>query len=149
MHRFPLPALRACTTCAVLLVSCQSPVALNQTTATRPPAQPTQPGLSFEIAGPSQIDTNGPFSWEAFAFGGSGGPFSWEAFAFGGSGQYQYWWEVTRQGEQQPTTTTSGRKLSLLVIDTDGDMVLRLTVTSGNQTRVESFAVRNCIGGCK
>jgi len=135
MHRFPLPALRACTTCAVLLVSCQSPVALNQTTATRPPAQPTQPGLSFEIAGPSQIDTNGPFSWEAFAFGGSG--------------QYQYWWEVTRQGEQQPTTTTSGRKLSLLVIDTDGDMVLRLTVTSGNQTRVESFAVRNCIGGCK
>ncbi len=135
MHRFPLPALRACTTCAVLLVSCQSPVALNQTTATRPPAQPTQPGLSFEIAGPSQIDTNGPFSWEAFAFGGSG--------------QYQYWWEVTRQGEQQPTTTTSGRKLSLLVIDTDGDMVLRLTVTSGNQTRVESLAVRNCIGGCK
>ena len=135
MPRFPLPALRACTTCAVLLVSCQSPVALNQTTATRPPAQPTQPGLSFEIAGPSQIDTNGPFSWEAFAFGGSG--------------QYQYWWEVTRQGEQQPTTTTSGRKLSLLVIDTDGDMVLRLTVTSGNQTRVESLAVRNCIGGCK
>ena len=135
MHRFPLPALRACTTCAVLLVSCQSPVALNQTTATRPPAQPTQPGLSFEIAGPSQIDTNGPFSSEAFAFGGSG--------------QYQYWWEVTRQGEQQPTTTTSGRKLSLLVIDTDGDMVLRLTVTSGNQTRVESLAVRNCIGGCK
>ena len=135
MHRFPLPALRACTTGAVLLVSCQSPGALNQTTATRPPAQPTQPGLSFEIAGPSQIDTNGPFSWEAFAFGGSG--------------QYQYWWEVTRQGEQQPTTTTSGRKLSLLVIDTDGDMVLRLTVTSGNQTRVESLAVRNCIGGCK
>ena len=132
MHRFPLPAL---ATCAVLLVGCQSPVALNQTTATRPPAQPTQPGLSFEIAGPSQIDTNGPFSWEAFAFGGSG--------------QYQYWWEVTRQGEQQPTTTTSGRKLSLLVIDTDGDMVLRLTVTSGNQTRVESLAVRNCIGGCK
>ena len=135
MHRFPLPALRACTTCAVLLVSCQSPVALNQTTATRPPAQPTQPTLSFEISGPSQIDTNGPFSWVAFAFGGSG--------------QYQYRWDVTRQAGQQPITTSSERGLSLLVTDSDGDIVLRLTVTSGNQTRVESLAVRNCIGGCK
>jgi len=135
MHRFPLPALHACTTCAVLLVGCQSPVAPVQTTAPRPPAQPAQPTLSFEISGPSRIDTNGPFSWVAFAFGGSG--------------QYQYRWEVTRQGEQQPTTTTSERGLSLLVTDSDGDMVLRLTVTSGNQTRVESLAVRNCIGGCK
>ena len=135
MHRFPLPALHACTTCAVLLVGCQSPVAPVQTTAPRPPAQPTQPGLSFEIAGPSRIDTNGPFSWVAFPFGGSG--------------QYQYRWEVTRQGEQQPSATTNERGLSLLVIDSDGDMVLRLTVTSGNQTRVESLAVRNCIGGCK
>jgi len=135
MPRFPLPALRACTTCAVLLVGCQSPVAPVQSTATRPPAQPAQPGLSFEIAGPSRIETTGPFSWVAFAFGGSG--------------QYQYRWEVTRQGEQQPTTTTSEQGLSLLVTDSDGDMVLRLTVTSGNQTRVESLAVRNCIGGCK
>ena len=135
MHRFPLPALRACTTGAVLLVSCQSPVALNQTTATRPPAQPTQPGLSFEIAGPSQIDTNGPFSWEAFAFGGSSG--------------YQYQWDVARQPGQQPSTVTYERRLSLLVTATDGDLLLRLTVTSGNQTRVESLAVRNCIGGCK
>src|SRR6266516_2523786 len=132
MPRFPLPALRACTTCAVLLVGCQSPVAPVQSTATR---QPAQPGLSFEIAGPSRIETTGPFSWVAFAFGGSG--------------QYQYRWEVTRQGEQQPTTTTSEQGLSLLVTDSDGDMVLRLTVTSGNQTRVESLAVRNCIGGCK
>ena len=135
MHRFPLPALYACTACAALLVGCQSPVALDQTTAPRPPAQPTQPTLSFEISGPSQIDTNGPFSWVAFAFGGSG--------------QYQYRWEVTRQGEQQPSATTNERGLSLLVIDTDGDMVLRLTVTSGNQTKVASFGVRNCIGGCK
>jgi len=135
MHRFPLPALHACTTCAVLLVGCQSPVAPVQTTAPRPPAQPAQPTLSFEISGPSRIDTNGPFSWVAFAFGGSG--------------QYQYRWEVTRQGEQQPSATTNERGLSLLVIDTDGDMVLRLTVTSGNQTKVASFGVRNCIGGCK
>jgi len=135
MPRFPLPALRACTTCAVLLVGCQSPVAPVQSTAPRPPAQPTQPTLSFEISGPSQIDTNGPFSWVAFAFGGSG--------------QYQYRWDVTRQAGQQPITTSSERGLSLLVTDSDGDMVLRLTVTSGNQTRVESLAVRNCIGGCK
>jgi len=135
MHRFPLPALYACTACAALLVGCQSPVALDQTTAPRPPAQPTQPTLSFEISGPSQIDTNGPFSWVAFAFGGSG--------------QYQYRWDVTRQAGQQPITTSSERGLSLLVTDSDGDMVLRLTVTSGNQTRVESLAVRNCIGGCK
>ena len=140
MRRFPFPALRAYTY-AMLLVGCQSPVAPDRPLPRAQPGQPGQPGQpaqptpSFEIAGPTRINTNGTFSWEAFAFGGSG--------------QYQYWWEVTRQGEQQPTTTTSGRKLSLLVIDTDGDMVLRLTVTSGNQTRVESFAVRNCIGGCK
>jgi hypothetical protein len=128
---FPLSALRACT-CAVLLVACQSPAAPDQPTAPRPPAQPS---LSFQISGPSRIDTNGPYSWEAFAFGGSG--------------QYQYQWDVTRQGGQQLTTTNFARKLSLLVTDTDGDMVLRLTVTSGTQTRVESLGVRNCIGGCK
>ena len=134
MRRFPFPALLACTTCAVLLVGCESPAALHQSTSSTPPT-PTQQSLSFEIAGPSRIDADGPFSWDAFAFGGSG--------------QYQYRWEVTRQGEQQPTTTTSEQGLSLRVTDSDGDMVLRLTVTSGNQTRVESLAVRNCIGGCK
>lgn len=134
MHRFPLIALRACTTCAVLLVACESPAALHQSTPSTPARPPTQQSLSFEIAGPSRIDT--------------GGPYSWEGFAFGGSGSYQYRWEVTRQAGQEPTTTASERKLSLLVTDADGDMVLRLTVTSGNQTRVESFGVRNCIGGC-
>src|SRR5436309_514421 len=121
MRRFTLRALRACT-CAVLLVGCQSPVAPNQPTSPPRPPPPAQPTLSFEIGGPSQIDTDGPFSWEAFAFGGSGG--------------YQYRWEVTRQAGQEPTTTTAGRKLSLLVTATDGDMLLRLTVTSGTQTRV-------------
>ena len=128
MYRSPLPALLSCTTWAVLLVGCQSPVAPHQS------APRASPSLSFEIAGPSQIDAEGPFSWEAFAFGGSG--------------QYQYRWEVTRQNGQLPTTTT-GSGLSLLVTATDGDMLLRLTVTSGNQTKVASFAVRNCIGGCK
>lgn len=132
MRRFPLPALRACTTCAVLLVGCQSTVAPDQAT---PPPPPAQPSLSFQIGGPSRIDAKGPFSWEAFAFGGSG--------------EYQYRWEVTRQAGQQPTTTTIERKLSLLVTHTDGDIGLRVTVTSGTQTKVESFAVRNCIGGCE
>lgn len=132
MHRFPLIALRACTTCAVLLVGCESPAALHQSTPSTPPRPPTEQSLSFQIAGPSRIDT--------------GGPFSWEAFAFGGSGSYQYRWDVTRQAGQQ--STTNERTLSLLVTDTDGDMVLKLTVTSGNQTRVGTFGVRNCISGC-
>ena len=131
MHRLPLPAFLACTTCAVLLVACESPVAVDQSTSAPRPAQSS---LSFQIGGPSQIDSDGPYSWEAFAFGGSGG--------------YQYRWEVTRQPGLQPTTTTFGRKLSLLVTDTDGDLALRLTVTSGNQTRVETFGVRNCIRRC-
>jgi hypothetical protein len=133
MRRFPFPALLACTTCAVLLVGCESPVALHQSTSSTPPPT-TQQSLSFEIAGPSQIDADGTFSWDAFVFGGSG--------------QYQYRWEVTRQAGQQPTTTTTGPGLSLHVTDTDGDIVLRLTVTSGTQTRVETLAVKNCIGGC-
>jgi len=129
MRRFPLPALCAYTTCAVLLVGCQSPV------APVPPPPPVEQGqsLSFQISGPSQID--------------AGGSFSWEAFAFGGSGAYQYQWEVTRLAGQQ-YTAGSERKLSLHVLDTDGDLVLRLTVTSGNQTRVQNLGVRNCIGGC-
>ncbi|OLC85232.1 MAG: hypothetical protein DMD38_09265 [Gemmatimonadetes bacterium] len=129
MRHFPLAALHACTACAVLLIGCQSAVAPVQPTPPPPPAQ----SLSFEISGPSQIDASGSFSWEAIAFGGSG--------------EYQYLWEVTRPGQQ--ITTNTGRKLSLLVTDTDGDLVLRLTVTSGDQSRVQSLSVSNCIGGCR
>jgi len=129
MRRSPLLALHACT--AVLLIGCQSPVAPVQLS---PPARP-QPSqsLSFEISGPSRIDTDGSFSWQAFAFGGSGG--------------YQYRWEVTRQSGQQLIVTE--RTLSLLVTADDGDIVLRLTVTSGGQTRVDSRGVSNCINGCR
>lgn len=131
MRRFPLTALLG-----VLLVGCQSSVAPYVPT----PQQPSGQSLSFEISGPSRIDYNGPVSWEAFAFGGSGA--------------YQYRWEVTRlAGTQaaittQATTTTVDRRFSLLVTETDGNLVLRVTVTSGDQVRVENFAVRNCIGGC-
>src|SRR4051794_32178031 len=116
MRGFSLHALRACTF-AALLVGCQSAVAPVQPTSAPPP--PPGQSVSFEIAGPSQIDTVGSFSWEAFAFGGSGA--------------YQYRWEVTRHTGQQ--VFTSERTLSLHVVDTDGDMVLTLTVTSGNQIR--------------
>lgn len=128
MRRFPLPALYACA-CALLLIGCQSAV------APVPPAPPPPSGqsLSFQISGPSQIDINGLVSWEVFAFGGSG--------------DYQYLWEVTRQGGEQITTSTQ-RKLSLFITEGDGDLSLKLTVTSGTQTRVESVEVSNCIGGC-
>ena len=43
---------------------------------------------------------------------------------------------------------TTEQGVSLLVTDTDGDMVLTLTVTSGDQANIQSFRVRNCIGGC-
>ncbi len=129
MRRFPLPALHAGITCAALLVACQSPVELP------PPRQspPSASSVSFEIAGPSRID--------------AGGSFTWVAFAFGGSGAYQYRWEVTRHAGQE-LTTGSEQSLSLHVLETDGDLVLRLTVTSDNQSRAQSFGVRNCIGGC-
>ena len=126
MRRFPL---HACTACFVLLIGCESAVSPVQ--PTQPP--PSAPSVSFEIAGPSRID--------------AGGSFTWVAFAFGGSGAYQYRWEVTRHAGQQ-LTTGSEQKLSLHVLETDGDLVLRLTVTSGDQTRVQNLGVRNCIGGC-
>jgi len=128
MRRSLFHALRACT-CAALLVGCESAVAPVHPTPP-PPAQ----SLSFEIAGPSRIDATGSFSWEAFAFGGSGA--------------YQYQWDVTRLAGQQFVTTNTERKLSLFVADADGDMLLTLTVTSGNEIRVQRFGVRNCIGGC-
>jgi hypothetical protein len=130
MRRFSLPALHACTTCVVLLIGCQS--AVEPVSPTPPP--PSAPSLSFEISGPSQIDANGAFTWEAFVFGGSGA--------------YRYQWEVKRQGAGRQITITTGRKLSLDVTDNDGDIVLRLTVTSDMQTSVQSFGVRNCISGC-
>jgi hypothetical protein len=131
MRRFPLHALRACT-CAVLLVGCQSAVDANPSPPSPPPPSSGQ-SLSFEISGPSQIDASGAFSWEVFAFGGSG--------------QYQYQWVVTNQAGQLLATTTE-RRLSLDVADADGDLVLTLTVSSGYEKRVESFDVANCIGGC-
>jgi len=126
MLRFPLHAY---TTCAVLLIGCQSAL------APRPPAPPAppDPSLSFEIAGPYQIDVNGAFSWEAFAFGGSG--------------VYEYQWLVTNRIGQLIGSATD-RTLSLLVDDTDGDLLLTLTVTSGSQSRVATIGVRNCVGGC-
>ena len=135
MLRFPLHALRACT-CAMLLVGCQSAVA---PTPPPPPPAPWLPSLSVEVSGPFRIDAIGSFSWEVFAFGGDG--------------EYHYRWEVTRQAgqqlaAQQPIPTTTGRTLSLLVTDTDGDLLLRLTVTSGRETQVKSIVVRNCIRGC-
>ncbi len=129
MRRVPLFSLCASITSAVLLVGCQSPVALPPP----PPSSPAGQSLSFQISGPSQIDINGLVSWEVFAFGGSG--------------DYQYLWEVTGQAGQQITTSTQ-RKLSLFITDGDGDLSLKLTVTSGNQTRVESVEVSNCIAGC-
>lgn len=129
MRRVPRFALTASITSALLLVGCQSAL------APVPPAPPPPSGqaLSFEISGPSQIELNGLVSWEVFAFGGSG--------------DYQYLWEVTNQAGQQITTSTQ-RRLSLLITDGDGDLSLKVTVTSGNQTRVGEVEVSNCIGGC-
>ena len=126
MRRFPLPALRAWT-CAVLLVGCRSTVAPIVL-----PALPPTPPVSVEISGPSRIDSKGPYRWEAFAFGGSGG--------------FRYSWVVMRQAGQSMATTEQG--VSLLVTGADGDMMLTLTVTSGDQANIQSFSVRNCIGGC-
>ena len=125
MRPFLLPTLGICTTCVTLLVGCQSPVAPNL-----PP--PPEPILSFQIAGPSRIDTKGSFTWEAFAFGGSGG--------------YQYQWQVTGPAGSQGNGT--GRRLALIVTAADGDLLLSLRVTSGTQSRAQSLRVRNCIGGC-
>ena len=127
--------ISAFATLAVLLVGCQSPI------PTDPEKSQPTPSLSAEIAGPSQINAIGQFSWEAFAFGGSGA--------------YQYQWEVARQlGEQATTATLVGttgtqRKLSLQITGSGGDLLLRLTVRSGDQAYIGSIEVRNCIGGCR
>ena len=126
MRRFPLPAY---ATCAALLIGCQSPVAVV------PPAAParSEPSLSLEISGPSRIDNDDPHSWAAFAFGGSG--------------SYEYHWIVTNQSGESIMTTTK-QEFSLHVKDTDGDVLLALTVASGSQKKAETFRVRNCIDTC-
>jgi len=131
MHRSPLSAFGVCTTCVVLLMGCESPVA-PQHPASPPPAQPA---LSVEITGPSQIDAEGTANWNAFAFGGSG--------------SYQYEWVITRQAGEPLTRTATGPRLSLLVTSGDGDLLVSLSVSSGNESNGRSFRVRNCVGGCK
>lgn len=136
MRRFPLPALLGCTICAVLLVGCGSPIGPYH--ATR--SASADPTLSFQIGGPSRIDAAGLFSWEVFAL-------------YGGSGVYQYQWEVTHLGGPQaatriPAGVTTEPRLSLLVSENGGNMLVRLTVTSGDQVRVGNFVVKNCIDGC-
>jgi hypothetical protein len=125
MRRSPLHAY---ATCAVLLIGCKSPVAID------PPASSHVPdsSLSFEITGPSRIDTNDFYSWSAFAFGGSG--------------TYEYNWLVTNRAGQHIMTAATSR-LSLRAEAADGDLLLTLTVASGSRRRVGAVRVRNCIGG--
>ena len=130
MRRLQLSALRAGTTSALLLMGCQSSVAPGPLT---PP--PEETSLSVEIGGPSRIDTAGNVTWEGYAFGGSGA--------------YRYQWDVTHQASQQSAATTTGQRLSFIVAANDGDYLLKLTVTSGNQARIQSLEVRNCVGGCR
>ena len=129
MRHFPLHAYAAC---AVLLIGCNSPVAPILSSAP-PPPPPSGQSLSLEISGPSQLDSKGSFSWEAFAFGGSGA--------------YQYEWVVTSSAGELIAAGTQ-RELSLLITGND-DLLVTLTVTSGRQTRVESLEVTNCVGGCE
>ena len=127
MRRFPLHAY---ATCAVLLIGCQSADPISSVPSAPPP--PSGQSLSLEISGPSQIDAKGSFSWEAFAFGGSGA--------------YQYEWIVTSSAGEFIAGGTE-RELSLVVTG-NNDFLLTLTVSSGGQERVESLEVTNCIGGC-
>jgi hypothetical protein len=130
MRRIPLLAL------AVLLVGCESPVApeLRRAPSGGPRPPSVTPSVSFEIAGPFRVD--------------SAGSVTWQAFAFGGSGSYQYRWEVVSEDGSSRTASAESR-LSLLVGQNDGNFSVRLTVTSGDQTRIDSITVRNCIGGCR
>ena len=132
MRRSPLSAFGVYATCFVLLVGCEAPVEPQQPVTPQPP--PAQSSLSFEISGPSVIDTEGSFSWNAFAFGGSGA--------------YQYQWDVTRQAGTRGTSTATGARLTVLVAAGDGDVVVSLRVTSGTESLTQNFRVRNCIGGC-
>jgi hypothetical protein len=119
--------LRVCA-CVVLLAGCESSVA-----PILPAPPPPSPAISIEITGPSRVDVDGTYRWQAWAFGGAG--------------DFRYRWEVTRQGQQSPIS--DGQKLAMLVTGNDGDLMLLVTVTSGDQTAVGSFRVRNCISVCK
>ena len=122
--------LHAYATCAVLLIGCKSPVAIIPPAPSSPPPDSS---LSFEITGPSQIDIAGPFNWTAFAFGGSGA--------------YEYHWMVTNAAGQHVATASNAR-LSLRVEESDGDLLLTLSVASGGRRAVGTRRVRNCIRGC-
>jgi len=129
MYRIPRLAVPACVT--LFLLGCESPVAPWHPTNQPPPPPPP---LSVEISGPSQIDAEGTYTWEAFAFGGSGA--------------YQYQWDVTRHAGGAVKTFTQ-RKLSLHILATDGDYSLKLTLTSGAEVRSESLDVSNCMSRCR
>ena len=74
------------------------------------------------------------------------GTYSWEAHAFGGSGEYQFKWDVTRRGT---VITITQRKVSLHILESDGNFSLKLTVTSGAQVKSANLDVANCINPCR
>ena len=128
MYRIPRLAVPVCAT--LFLLGCESPVA-----APPPPPQPPPPvQLSVEITGPSEIRAEGTYSWQAFAMGGSGA--------------YQYQWDVTSHAGGAVRTMT-GPKLTLHVLEADGDFSLTLTVTSGAAVRSDNRDVSNCINRCR
>ena len=127
MYRIPRIAIPACAT--LFLLACES----GSFDPPPPPPQSASRALSFEISGPSQIHAEGTYSWEAFAFGGTG--------------EYQYQWDVTRRAGI--VTTMTQKKLSLHILESDGNFSLKLTVTSGAQAISQNRDVRNCISACR
>lgn len=128
MYRIPRLAVAGCAT--LFLLGCESPIPPQHSIT-----EPASPALlTVEIIGPSQINAEGTYSWEAFVYGGSGA--------------YQYQWDVTRHASGAVTTVTQ-RNVTLHVVRSDGDFSLKLTLTSGADTRSQNLDVTNCISACR
>lgn len=85
------------------------------------------------------------------------GTYFYQARPSGGSGKYEFRWDVSsgpvatavRTGIPDAVTYAIPDGYYMLRVRRgDGDLVVRVTVTAGDEQATSAIYVRNCIGGC-
>lgn len=93
--------------------------------------------LDVSISGPTWIDTEGTYTWEAMPSGGDG--------------SYTYQWSVYWHEWGSWQTLGTGKTQSLYVTEADGDFDIKVAVTSAGQSASDQLYVNNTIctsGSC-
>ncbi len=87
--------------------------------------------LEVSISGPTYIDVEGSYTWEAMPSNGDG--------------SYVYQWSVYWYNLGTWQTLGTGKTQSLYIAESDGDFEIKVTVTSAGQSASDQMYVENAI----